>query len=89
MNFSTNHSDAKYYLTDRWRTMLMFPLQRLIYTAGTEKKRSHSESRGDHIGGDQNQQNSLGGTGGCSVIEVLRMFIIVIVIVEIKIIKIY
>ncbi len=33
----------------------------------TEKKRSYSELRGDHFGGVQNQQNSLGGTGGCSV----------------------
>jgi hypothetical protein len=38
-----------------------------IYTVGTEKKRSLSESRGDHLGGGQNQQKSLGGTGGCSV----------------------
>jgi hypothetical protein len=28
---------------------------------GTEKMRSHSESRGDHLGGGQIQQNSLGG----------------------------
>jgi hypothetical protein len=28
--------------------------------------RSLSESRGDKIGGGQNQQNSLGGIGGCS-----------------------
>jgi hypothetical protein len=34
---------------------------------GTEKKRSHSEREGFHIGEGQNQQNSLGGTGGCSV----------------------
>jgi hypothetical protein len=45
----------------------MFILQRLIYTVGTEKKRSLSESRGDHLGGGQNQQKSLGGTGECSV----------------------
>jgi hypothetical protein len=49
--------------------MLMFILQRLIYTTGTENKRSHSESRGDHIGGGQNQQNSLGVTEGCSVYQ--------------------
>jgi hypothetical protein len=28
---------------------------------GTKKMRSHSESRGDHIGGVQFQQNLLGG----------------------------
>jgi hypothetical protein len=38
--------------------------------AGTEKKRSHSESRGDHLRGGQNQQNSLEGTGGRSVWQV-------------------
>ena len=47
--------------------MFMFILSRLIYTAGTGKKRSLSESRGDHLGGGQNQQNSLGGTGGRSI----------------------
>ena len=62
--------------------MFMFILSRLIYTAGTGKKRSLSESRGDHLGGGQNQQNSLGGPEGvqynrliilkgCSVIGVL------------------
>ncbi len=34
---------------------------------GPEKQRSQSEERGDHIGGVENQQNSLGGTAGCSV----------------------
>jgi hypothetical protein len=53
------------------RSMLMFILERFIYTVGTEKKGSLSESRGDHIGGGQNQQQSLGGTGECSVIGVL------------------
>jgi hypothetical protein len=45
----------------------MFISSRLIYTAGTGKKRSLSESQSDHLGGDQNQLNSLGGTGGRSV----------------------
>jgi hypothetical protein len=40
--------------------MLMFIVQRSIYTAGAEKKRSYSDARG------QNQQNSLGDTVGCS-----------------------
>jgi hypothetical protein len=64
------------------RSMLMIILERSMCTAGTEKKRSLSESRGDHIGGGQNQQNSLGGPErvqynwviileGCSVIGVL------------------
>jgi len=34
---------------------------------GTRKKRSQSESRGDHIRGGQIQQKSVGGTAGCSV----------------------
>ncbi len=34
--------------------------------------RSHSESRGVHKGGGQNQKNSLGGTGGCSVLQVVH-----------------
>lgn len=35
------------------------------------KKNVHSPNmRGDHNGGIQNQQNSLGGTGGCSVKQV-------------------
>jgi hypothetical protein len=49
------------------RSISMFILERFIYTAEIERKRSLSESRGDHIGGGQNQRNSLGGTGGCSV----------------------
>ena len=51
----------------------------------TEKMRSHSESRGFHYGGGQNQQKSLGGPEGvqysrlftkegCSLIEVLLYF---------------
>ena len=38
-----------------------------IRMVGSKKRRSHLESRGDHIRGGQIQQKSLGGTGRCSV----------------------
>jgi hypothetical protein len=42
----------------------MFILQRLIYTVGTEKKRSLSESRGDHLGGVKTSKNRSVGPEG-------------------------
>ena len=62
--------------------MFMFILSRLIYTAGTGKKRSLSESRGDHLGGAKTSKIHSGGPEGvqynrliilegCSVIGVL------------------
>jgi hypothetical protein len=62
--------------------MFMFILSRLIYTVGTGKKRSLSESRGDHLGGAKTSKIHSGGPEGvqynrlitlegCSVIGVL------------------
>ncbi len=48
-------------------SIILFTLTRLLHADGTEKMCSHSELRGVHKGGVQNQQNSLGGTGECSV----------------------
>ena len=49
----------------------MFTLTRLVCTDGTQKMRSHSESRGVHKGGASIQQKSLLRSGRCSDREVL------------------